>query len=85
MMMLENSAKITGDIQNKRWNNGMILVGEGISTLDLAKSIRMRTKHISSSEVVVYSDSKTLLREYHKKAMKESDMTSKAGTIITAM
>ena len=45
----------------------------------------MRTKYNSSGKVVVYSDNKTILKEYYKNVTKESDVTSEVGVIVAAI
>ena len=60
----------------------IILVGEVIGALDLAKHITVRTKYIESREVVIYINNKRVLVAYNKQIKREGEITTEVDGII---
>ena len=60
----------------------IILVGEVIGALDLAKHITVRTKYMESREVVIYINNKRVLVAYNKQIKREGEITTEVDGII---
>jgi len=63
----------------------MVPGGEAIGVLDLIKYIVKRSKNITSGEIIVYMDNKTVIRNINETVNKESDVTGEAGAMIVAI
>ena len=85
LTILEQEIELEGGVESKAWGEGLIAIGEATGTLDLIKYIVQRSKNIPSSEVVIYTDNKTVLKEVYRPINKESDVTGEVGTTITAI
>ena len=80
---LDQNSVMEGGVESNTWGDGLISAGEAVGTLDLISTIVKKSRSITTGEVVIYIDNKTVVREILKDINKESDVTGEAGAIIT--
>ena len=59
--VIRESNKMKGGVEITKWENGMILAGEGLGSLALANDIFNKTRNLNQGEVMVCSDNEHVL------------------------